>query len=484
MVKIIRSREGGIAMEDYINIKDKKVISLEEALILNKETTSEIYKENINPQLAQLLNLLGLSKHFMKAKGTKVWDEKGEEYIDFLGAYGALNIGHNNEFVIEELDKIKEMPNLLQTYINPITTTLAKNLATITPEGLKHTFFCNSGAEAVEGALKLAKIATGKSRIIYCEGSFHGKSMGALSVTGRDKYKKHFAPLVPLAHRIPYGDINELQDTLERYDDIAAFIVEPIQGEGGIIVPPKGYLSTVKELCQQYDVLLIADEVQTGFGRTGYWFACNEEDISPDIMCMAKSLGGGIMPIGAYIASEAVWKKGYGSMEKCLLHTSTFGGNTWASAAGIATIQYIDHHSLDREAKLKGRYFIEKLLALKERYPLLKEVRGKGLMIGLEFQTIGDNRFLKSFLKGRISEILEEYVGGLIATELLNNYKIITAYTLNNPNVIRIEPPLTMSYEEIDLFIKALEDILNKYKGISNLAINNFKNAAQCILRR
>ena len=471
-------------MEEYIEKDDTKIIDIDEALVLDDEVVHAIYTEYINPSLAKMLGLLGLNKNFIGARGTKVWDREGNEYTDFLGAYGALNIGHNNEFVIREFNKIKTMPNLLQTYINPIASSLAKNLAAITPKGLKYSFFCNSGTEAVEGALKLAKISSGKSRIIYCEGSFHGKSMGALSVTGRDKYQKYFNPLVPLTHKIAYGNVEELQSFFKRYDDIAAFIVEPIQGEGGIIIPPKGYLSNIKRLCEEYGVLLILDEVQTGFGRTGHWFACNEENVSPDIMCMAKSLGGGIMPIGAYIASEEVWKKGYGSMEKALLHTSTFGGNTWAMAAGISTIQYIYNNSLDKQAKLKGQYFIHKLHALKREYPLLKEVRGKGLMIGLEFNSVGDNRFLKGLLKGKISELLAEYVGGLIATELLNEHKIITAYTLNNPNVIRIEPPLTISYEEIDLFIEALENILNTYRGIGGLTISNLKKSTQSILRR
>lgn len=454
------------------------------SLSWGKEDTNNYYKKYMNPQLANLLNLLGLTKHFVEAQGTKVWDERREVYTDFLGAYGSLNIGHNNEYVIKSLEKVKATPNLLQTFINPITTALAINLATIAPGNLQHTFFCNSGAEAVEGALKLAKIATGKSRIVYCKGSFHGKSLGALSVTGRNKYKQYFGPLVPLSQEVTYGCIDELHNVLKKYNDISAFIVEPIQGEGGIIVPPKGYLKKAEALCKQHKVLLIIDEVQTGFGRTGYWFSSDEENVYPDILCMAKSLGGGVMPIGAYITTQEVWNKGYGSLEKCLLHTSTFGGNTWASAAAIATLEYIQQHNLVEETKIKGGYLLKQLQVLKDKYPLLKEVRGKGLMIGLEFHSVKDNRFFNKFLKGKTGELLEEYVGGLIATELLNNYNIITAYTLNNPNVIRIEPPLTISYEELDGFVYALENILKKYKGVTALAINNFKNIFQSTLRR
>ncbi|ABR50391.1 aminotransferase class-III [Alkaliphilus metalliredigens QYMF] len=468
-------------IKDQILSEKKKYITIEKAMELSNLETQVKYEQFINPQLLKLLKILSFDRVFVKAKDTKLWDDQGREYIDFLGAYGALNIGHNNEFVISSLQKITNLPNLLQTALNPLSGALAEALANITPGSLMHTFFCNSGAEAVEGALKLARIATGKARIIYCSSSFHGKSMGALSVTGREKYRKYFQPLIASTEEVIYGDISELIDLLETYDDIAAMILEPIQGEGGVIVPSKGYLKMVRELCNQYDVLLIADEVQTGFGRTGNWFACEDEEINPDIMCMAKSLGGGIIPVGAYIATKAVWEKGYGSMDKCLLHTSTFGGNTWAMAAGLATIQFIDESNLVHEARKKGTYFLEKLNQLKEDYPLLKDVRGRGLMIGLEFEPIS-NQLTKRF--ELTSELLGEYTGGVIASKMLNDYGIVTAYTLNNPYVIRVEPSLTISYEEIDHFVAALRDILQKHKGITSMALSNTKYFIKSFINR
>lgn len=461
-------------MGETLSIKNN-IMSIDDALMLTELEVEKNYSEYINPQFVTLLKLLGLNKRFVKAKGTKVWDEKNREYIDFLGAYGALNIGHNHSLVIEKLQKVITHPNLIQTTLSSIGSVLARNLAIITPGDLKYTFFCNSGAEAVEGALKLAKIATGKSRIIYCKGSFHGKSMGALSVTGREKYKKYYGPLVPNATEVVYGDLNDLERVLIDNDDIAAFIVEPIQGEGGIITPPSGYLKKAKELCEKHQVLLIADEVQTGFGRTGNWFACQGADMTPDILCMAKSLGGGIVPIGAYIANETTWKRGYGSIDKCLLHTSTFGGNTWACTAGIATIQVINEENLVEEAKDKGDYFITKLIDLKYRYPILKEVRGRGLMIGIEFADI-NNGIINKITSNEQKDMIGEYTGGMIASELANEFGIITAYTLNNPNVIRIEPPLTISYKEIDYFVDSLESILKKNKKIGGMAFQTIKN--------
>jgi len=460
-------------MEEVVN--SGRLASIEDALVMSAVEVEEDYKQYINPYFVSLLKLLGLNKQFIKASGTKLWDTENVQYIDFLGAYGAINLGHNHRGVIDKLQGVFHLPNLLQTAVHPLTAALAKNLSIITPGDLQYSFFCNSGAEAVEGALKLAKIATGKQRIIYCRGSFHGKSLGALSVTGREKYKKYFGPMVPYAEEVTFGDIDELKDVLKKYNDIAAFIVEPIQGEGGIIVPPRNYLKEVRAVCTDHQVLLIVDEVQTGFGRTGYWFCCQEEKITPDIMCLAKSLGGGIMPIGAYISTEAVWRRGYGSLEKCLLHTSTFGGNTFAAAAALATLEVIEEEELPRRAMEKGEYFLSKLKQLKEKYPLLKDVRGKGLMLGLEFAEI-KNPLIQKVLTNSNSETLNEYIGGMIASELANNFQIITAYTLNNPNVIRVEPPLIITYEEIDYFVESLEKILTKKLSLTSMAMSTTKN--------
>ncbi len=465
-------------------MKKEEIVSIEEAIAMSATEVEKNYRQNINPNFVTLLKLLGLNKKFIRAEGTKVWDDEGKEYIDFLGAYGALNLGHNHLEIIEALKKISNLPNLLQTTINPITTALAKNLSIITPGDLKYSFFCNSGAEAVEGALKLAKIATGKSGIIYCKGSFHGKSMGALSVTGRDKYKKYFGPLVPFGIEVPYGDQYQLEKAMiDGKDNIAAFIIEPIQGEAGIITPPAGYLKKVKELCNKYNILMIADEVQTGLGRTGNWFACQEEEVVPDILCMAKALGGGIMPIGAYIANETTWKRGYGTIDKCLLHTSTFGGNTWACTAGLATIEVINKEGLHCRAKEKGDYFLNQLNQLKKDYPLLKDVRGKGLMIGIEFAEI-NLPIINKFVSLDQKIILEEYVGGMIASQLSNEYQIITAYTLNNPNVIRVEPPLTITIKEIDYFVESLEKILKQNKKFGGMAKETIKNVFSSFRRQ
>lgn len=457
-------------------------VTVDDALNFNRENVRENYREYISSSVVQLMGLLDFDKHFVKAEGTKVYDEDGNEYIDLLGGYGALNVGHNNKEILEEIKKVIGLPNILQASIYNFAGALAKDLALITPGNLKRTFYGNSGAEAVEGALKLAKIASGKTKLIYCRNSFHGKSMGALSVTGREKYQNPFKPLVPDCYEVPYGDADALEEMIKSLKDVAAFIVEPIQGEGGINVPPKGYLKRVREICTKYGVYLIADEIQTGFGRTGYMFTCEAEDIVPDIMCFAKSIGGGIIPIGGYITTDEIWKKAYGKIEKAFLHTSTFGGNTIACAAGIASIKYIIENDLPGKAKEKGEYFLLKLMNLKEKYPVIKDVRGRGLMIGIEFEE--PKGVLNSITAGKLSELSNEYFASLVAGKLMNEHRIITAYTLNNPNVIRLEPPLIISYEEIDKVIFALESIFEKNKSFLGIGLDSGKQILKSMFKK
>lgn len=440
--------------------KKPKLMDMDDALQhLSNQEVRKMYKDYVNPGLGFLKGLLGFDKTFYRAKGVTVWDEDDQAYLDFLGGYGALNFGHNPDRVLHRVTQMMERPNLLQASLNVLETIAAYNLAQITPGPLCRTFFCNSGAEAVEGGIKTARAATGKGKIISCEGSFHGKSMGALTVTGREKYRNPFQPLLPEVIHIPFCDANALEDAV-RGGDVAAFLVEPIQGEGGILVPPRGYLKQVREICDRYGVLLIVDEVQTGFGRTGRYFAVDLEDVVPDIMCLAKSLGGGVMPIGAFHTTAEVWDRAYGGMEKATLHTSTFGGNTLAAAAAIAAMEELVEGRLDQAAEEKGEYLLNNLRTLQQRYPIIKEVRGQGLMIGIEF--VEAEGVLDTLTGGRLNQVSKEYLGAMVAGELLNKHRVITAYTLNNPNVIRMEPPLIVTQAEMDRVLNGLDDILQR----------------------
>ncbi len=460
----------------------KKLHNIDSALKLGRDDVAKYYRTYLNPGLARMLSLLNFDKQFVRAEGTKVWDSEGREYLDFLGGYGALNLGHNPPAVLDALKRIEELPNLLQASMGTIVSAAAYNLSQITPGELTHSFFCNSGTEAVEGAIKTARIASGKQRFIYCSDSFHGKTMGSLSVTGRPKYQKPFYPMVPGNEVIPYGDLDVLENEL-RKGEYAAFIIEPIQGEGGVILPPVGYLKGVRELCNKYDTYFIVDEIQTGFGRTGTMFACEEEGIVPDIMCLAKSLGGGVMPVGAFITTSEIWDKAYGGFDKALLHTSTFGGNTLAAAAATAAIYEIVKHDLSTQAREKGEYLLKNLKRLSDKYGIIKDVRGKGLLIGMELNQ-PDRGFADKISGGLVSKLSHEYMGTLIAGALYNDHQIITAYTLNNPNVIRFEPPLIVTYEEIDYLIGALETIFEKNKGLFDIAFKSAKNYLGSLFRK
>ncbi len=451
---------------------DLKLFSLDDALKLTRTEVIELHKEFLNSSLASLMSLINFTKQFVKAEGVKVWDSEGREYLDFLGGYGALNLGHNHPRILEALSKASQQPNLLQASLNTLAGALAHNLAQITPGKLQRSFFGNSGAEAVEGALKLARIATGKTKIVSTSNSFHGKSFGALSATGKEKYQRPFQPLVPGFEYFTFGDQGALEKLLKP-QDVAGVILEPVQGEGGIILPPPGFLKAVRELCSKYGALLIVDEIQTGFGRTGKLFACEHEGVEPDILCLAKSLGGGVMPIGVYLTSDAVWKKGYGAIERATLHSSTFGGNSMACAAGLAALEVILEERLSEKAAELGEYFLTKLKGLQKEHSLIKEVRGIGLFIGLEFEQ--PKGWLDKATGGKLSATAQEYTGAMVAGELLNKHGIITAYTLNNPNVIRLEPPLIVEKAEIDRVVEALADILERNRNFFSLALETGK---------
>lgn len=458
------------------SLQKSKLYSLNDALNMNRQEMRKTYHRYINPSLVDVLGLMDFDKLFTKAAGIHVWDHEGQKYLDFLGGYGALNLGHNPPEVLSALEEVSLRPNILQASLNPLAAALAANLAQVVPGELSKVFFCNSGTEAVEGALKLARAAQPeRKKIIYCHNSFHGKTHGSLSVTGREKYQIPFRPLLPYCEAIPFGDIKALEKALAN-NDVAAFIIEPIQGEGGINLPPRGYLPEVRKLCDKYKTYLIIDEIQTGLGRTGALFACEHEKVAPDIMCLAKSLGGGVMPIGAYLAKADIWKRVYQGNGKYALHTSTFGGNTLAMAAGLTALENILKKNLALEAQEKGNYLLKKLTQLKIKHPnLIKDIRGKGLLIGIEFKQPQVNSLLNKLFKGRINKLAHEYFASLVAGELMNTYHIITAYTLNNPQVIRLEPPLIIDYPDLDQIINALEEMLmGNYTGIFRHSIGTF----------
>jgi acetylornithine/LysW-gamma-L-lysine aminotransferase len=365
-----------------------------------------------------------------KGKGSHVWDVNGKEYIDCMGGYGVALVGHQNQRVVnaikEQVDKIITVHSSLY---NKTREEFLKLLIGLAPKGLTQVHLNNSGAEAVEAAMKFARKFTGKKGMVAMKGSYHGKSFGALSLTFNPKYKKAFQPLVEKVSFASYGDIKSLREVVD--EDTAFVILEPIQGESGIIVPPDGFLQDVRKLCDEKGILLIFDEIQAGLGRTGRLWACEHWDTSPDIMCLAKGIAGGV-PMGATLVRPdilAVISKGE--------HSSTFGGNPLSCAAGIAALKALTEDGLVENSEKMGKIFREGLEKLKEKHSIIREIRGKGLMIGVE-------------MKFEVRDILMN----LIKEGVLMLY--------SGRNILRILPPLVISEEDITKVLQSLDSVLSE----------------------
>ena len=375
-------------------------------------------------------------------QGSIIEDIMGRKFIDCLGGFGVYNMGIRHPKIVQAVEaQLKRMPLSSQELLDPLRGFLAELLGELAPGELQECFFINNGTDAVEGALKLARLYTKKTGFISMTGGFHGKSMGSLSVMGRAVYRKPFQPLLSDIHFVDFGDIKDLERELKKLtdlgEDIAAVILEPIQGEAGAVVPPEGYLRRVRELCDEFKVLMILDEVQTGMGRCGRVFACEHEGVVPDVLCLGKALGGGVMPLSAFLSTPKIWKV---LEDNPFLHSSTFGGNPIACAAGIAAINVLLEENLAQQASEKGAYLMKRLRALHALYPeILKEVRGKGLLIGLEFA--------------------DRFIGYRVAAGLFKR-GVLVAGTLLSARTIRIEPALNISYELLDQMLDKLSDTL------------------------
>jgi putrescine aminotransferase len=330
--------------------------------IASKALTNSI--EHLNHAYRQKLCGAEGAVEFRDA-GVYTYDSNGKRYLDCLGGYGIFNVGHRHPKVIAAVKaQLDQVCLHSQDLLNPWAAHLASQLAAIAPGDLKYSFFCNSGTEAIEGAIKLARLYSGKAEIISTRNSYHGVSMGALSATGRDVFRKPFEPLLNGFVHVPFGDIKALEAAIT--DETAAVILEPIQGEGGINVPPEGYLRKVRLLTKKKNVLLILDEVQTGMGRTGRMFACDHEGVVPDILCLAKALGGGVMPIGAFMSTSKIWRV---LEPNPSIHNSTFGGNPLACTAASACVEVLLEEHLPARAAVMGNVFKRRLKELQENYP-------------------------------------------------------------------------------------------------------------------
>jgi len=407
---------------------------------LSDEEKSQIVAEcveNFNTYLNRWPEPRSVAGAVVEWQGEGCWlrDIHGREFLDCLGGFGIFALGHRHPKVINSVKaQIDRLALHSQWMMNPVAADAAHRLAEVTPGDLRKTFWCSTGTEAVEGALKLARLYTGRKKFVSTINSFHGKTFGSLSVTGRDLFRQPFLPLLDVGF-VPYGDASAIDKAID--NETAAVILEPIQGEGGVMVPADDYLPAVREICTRHRVLLIFDEVQTGMGRTGRMFGCDHAGVAPDIMSLGKALSGGVIPCAAFHTTDEIFSSFHPNP---FYHTSTFGANPMATCAAAATIQTLQEEKLVENCAFAGEYFKLGLKKLQERFPeIIRDVRGRGLLIGVE--------------------IVNAKVGESLAQRMFDR-NVLIAYTLNKPEVIRIEPPLIITRELIDVALERFEDSL------------------------
>jgi putrescine aminotransferase len=429
----------------YLEMIEGRELSLEERHGFIAETV-EAYERHVNR------GFIGYRKAVTEAgqyaalewsgQGSILRDLLGREYIDCLGGYGIFSAGVNHPKILRAIaSQMERMALNSQELLEPWRAGLARLLAMVTPGDLANTFFINNGTDAIEGAIKLARLHTRRNLFISTLGGFHGKSMGSLSLMGKASFREPFAEGLQDVRFVPYGDADALEAELSKAEQVgtpvAGFVVEPVQGEAGGVVPPADYLPRARELCTRYGALLIADEIQTGMGRTGALWGVDHTATVPDIMCLGKSIGGGIMPLSAFIAPPEIWEV---MIPNPIIHSTTFGGNPMACAAGIAAIQVTLEEDLPGQAAMKGEFLLRELATLRNKYPqVLTGVQGKGLLIGMEFPT--------------------DEAGFRCAAGLFKR-GVLVAGTYAKARTIRIEPALGIPMALLTEMLTRLEDTL------------------------
>ncbi|GFE20876.1 aspartate aminotransferase family protein [Streptomyces nigrescens] len=421
-----------------------------------------LHTRHLNHQLPRMLHTIGFDKVYERAEGAYFWDADGQDYLDMLAGFGVMGLGRHHPVVRQALHDVldAQLADLTRFDCQPLPGLLAEKLLSHTPH-LDRVFFGNSGTEAVETALKFARYATGRPRILYCTHAFHGLTTGSLSVNGEDGFRDGFAPLLPDT-AVELGDLAALERELKR-GDVAGFVVEPIQGKGVHPAPP-GFLRAAQELLHRHKALLIADEVQTGLGRTGDFFAYQHEDgVEPDLVCVAKALSGGYVPVGATLGKDWIFKKVYSSMDRVLVHSASFGANAQAMAAGLAVLSVLEDEKLVVGARRTGELLRSRLAELIPRYELLHDVRGRGLMIGIEFgrpKSLGLRSrwtMLQTARKGLFAQ--------MVVVPLLQRHRILTQVSGDHLEVIKLIPPLIIGEREVDRFVEAFTAVMDDAHG-------------------
>jgi acetylornithine/succinyldiaminopimelate/putrescine aminotransferase len=445
------------------------------------DDTLELAARHLDASLVDVLRILGFDKRYACARGSYLYDTEGRAYLDFHTGEGFASLGHSHPDVREVLQAAldAELADGVQLNISALAGLLAEELTARLPPALDAVFFASTGAEAVDSAMKFARSVTRRPRLLSCDSGFHGVTLGPLSLVGDEFFKDGFGPLLPGCARVPFGDLDRLEAEL-RGGDVAAFIVEPIQGRM-VTQPPTGYLPAAQELCRRHGTLFVLDEVQTGLGRTGHWFALEQWALEPDFVLVGKALSGGYMPVAAMVTRREIYQRAVGTLERCYVHQSTFGRNRLSMAAGLATLRVIERDGLVENAARMGALLRDGIAELAQRYELIRQVRGSGLMIGIE---LGAPTARAARINWRLAHMASEGLfPQLIVIPLHRDHGVITMAAGKN-DVIKLLPPLTLCESEARSFLAALDAVLADCEGDSSRNLAVVRDIATATLRR
>lgn len=434
-------------------------LDVHQILSENEGRNYELHEAHVNPQFAKALRLIGFNKCYTKARGCYLWDAEGEKYLDTLAGYGAWNLGRNHPAIREALKSFldEEFPGLVQMEAPLLSGLLAQELKARVGYDLNKVYFTSTGAEGNETAIKFARRATGRDKIIFAGNAFHGLTNGALALNGSEVFKDGFGPLLPDTHAVPFNDLDALEKALQT-KEAAAFVVEPIQGKG-VQIAEEGYLAEAGRLCAKYGTLFVADEVQSGMGRTGKFLAIQHDGgARPDMVVVSKSLSGGYVPVGAVLMTDRIYGKVYSSLDRAVVHSSTFGQGSFAMVAGLASLKVLDEEGLMENAQKMGDLLGTRLAAMKGHFEFLHDVRWRGLMLGIEFGKPSSIKLKTAWTT--VNGLNADLFCQGITIPLLQDHKVLTQVAGNKSKVIKLIPPLCLNEGDVDWFCTAFEEVM------------------------
>lgn len=422
----------------------------------------------VNPAFVRLMGAFGYGQVYERAAGTRLWDGEGREVLDFVASYGATSLGHHPPKLLERVSAMfaDESPALIQAGIGEHTAALAAELAKLTAP-LTRSMFSTSGSEAIDAAMKLARAATKRRAILYCKGGFHGLGLGPLSITSHGRMREVFEPLVPECYEVPFDDLPALERSLVD-SKAAAFVVEAIQAEAGVLVPKDDYLRAAHALCKKHGALLVLDEIATGLGRTGSLFAYEREGLVPDVLVLGRSLGGGLVPVSATITTPEIHDRAFGRIDRFDLHGATFAGWNLGHRIALAALEIVREDDLAGAARARGEQLIERLRDSIGSHPFVKGIRGRGLLVGIELGPTRAGGLLGRLLPGVVDVVSKRVLGQWLALRLLER-GILARPASQQWNVLKLMPPLTVSEAEIDRAVDTIADVLAHYTDLRPL---------------